>query len=62
MGSERPKYDPAELGEAGLTEEEAEGIRLAMEEIDRGETMSGASFFAQIDREIEALSKARKTG
>ena len=62
MDTPRPKYDPAELREAGLTEEQAEGIRHAMGQVDRGETISGAVFFAQIHRELEALATIRRTG
>jgi hypothetical protein len=69
MSTERPKYDPVELAAAGLTEEEAEDLRQGLEEVDRGEGMSGVQFFAELREDLEALAqieerreRARRTG
>lgn len=59
---ERPKYDPMELKEFNLTEEQAEGIRHAMLQIDSGETVSGDKFFAQVTQELKALAEIRRVG
>ena len=59
MDTPHPKYDPAELEAAGLTEEEAEGIRLALEEIDKAETMAASQVYADARARIQARTKAR---
>ncbi|MEI8254860.1 MAG: hypothetical protein WCJ30_04230 [Deltaproteobacteria bacterium] len=56
------KVDPAELGAAGLTADEAQDIGDGLDEIDRGEVIEGAEALAQTLTELEALSRARRTG
>ncbi len=45
-------YDPADLAQYDLTEEEAEGIRQGMLEMDRGETVDGDESFQRILDEL----------
>ncbi len=56
------KIDPAELEAAGLTADEAKDIGDGLAEIDRGEVIEGAEALAQTLTELEALSRARRTG
>lgn len=60
--SPKPKFDPAELEAAGLSEEEALDIRAGIDEVDRNEVIEGADALAQTLAELEALSRARRTG
>ena len=57
-----PTYDPAELAAEGLTEEEAEGIRVALEQIDRGETVSSEDLRAELTALVGQGDGPRKTG
>lgn len=51
-----PKYDPAELEAAELTEEAADALREAMDEADRGETVPLAQVADELREELEALA------
>jgi len=55
-----PKYDPEELDRQGLTEEQAEGIRLAMEEIDQGKGIPGDQAISDLVDELEELTRGRE--
>ena len=60
MSIDRPKYDPDDLAKYDLTEEEADGIRQGMLEIDRGETVDGAESFKRILDELEEMTRIRE--
>ncbi|HEU4533651.1 MAG TPA: hypothetical protein VFS00_06020 [Polyangiaceae bacterium] len=49
--------DPPEL-----TAEEAEGIRLALEEVDRGEVVALDAVTDELIAEFEALERVRRAG
>jgi hypothetical protein len=55
-----PKYDPDELEAAGLTEEEAEGVRQGLLQIDRGETVDGKVSFARLRGVLEQMTRLRE--
>ncbi len=56
------RYDPAELEAHSLTEEEAEEIREAMEEVDRGESRPLEDVRTELLAEIEAVARVRRAG
>ena len=53
--------DPTEEGDE-LTPEEEEGIRLALEEADRGEGVELEQFRGQVRAEFRALQRVRRAG
>jgi hypothetical protein len=57
-----PRYDPEELAREGLSESDAEQLQRATEALDRGEGIPGDKAFADILRELEALSRVRRAG
>jgi predicted transcriptional regulator len=63
MSSRTPAHDPQQIGEDDdLTPEEAEGIRLAMEEADRGELIDHEQVFTDLLAGLEALANVRRAG
>jgi hypothetical protein len=55
--------DPTDIEEGdGLTPEEEEGIRLALEEADRGEGVEIEQFRKQLRAEFRALQHVRRAG
>jgi predicted transcriptional regulator len=63
MNSRTPAEDPQDAGEHHeLTPEEAAGIRLAMEEADKGELLDHEQIRNELLTELEALAQVRRAG